>query len=271
MNKLILKPAKTAADCEQMSNLVYAVWQEEVHSALLMAIVKNGGVGLLAWDGEQPIGFCLSFAGLETINGVRHLKQHSHMAAMLPEYRNVGSGARLKWAQRNATLDQQITLMTWTFDPLETRNARMNLHKLGAVCNIFLPNVYGTRDDPFSAGLPTDRFHAHWWLESARVVQRERGKYIDDYAETRPFNSFLPHKDGIKPKHSDESLLGAPMLRMAVPKNFQRLKRRDMGLARAWRAASTEAFTTLFNNGYTAIDLHIHDNHCSYVLTRNHE
>ncbi len=252
-----------------MAGLIYAVWEEQIHPAFLLAIVKNGGVGLLAWDGDRPVGFCLSFAGIETLNGVRHLKQHSHMAAMLPPYRDAGSGARLKWAQRDATLAQNVALMTWTFDPLETRNARMNLHKLGAVCNTFLPNVYGTRDDPFSAGLPTDRFHVHWWLSSARVKQHATGDVERDYAQAMFLTANDTTMDWIEPAKIDGSLLGAPLLTLAVPKDFQALKRQDMGLARTWRAFSAETFTTLFAAHYSAIDLLIYDNYCSYVFARS--
>lgn len=266
MNNLIFKPAKNAADCERMTELVYAVWEEHIHPAFIMAIVKNGGVGLLAWADSQVVGFCLSFAGLETLDGVRHLKQHSHMAAMLPEYRDIGSGARLKWAQREATLAQAIGLMTWTFDPLETRNARMNLNKLGVICNTFLPNVYGTRDDPFSAGLPTDRFHVHWWLESERVNRHAAGAVSRDYANIAALNRVSSDDEWIRPNQPDLSPVGAPFLALAVPRNFQGLKRHDMELARAWRGFSAEIFTTLFANGYTAIDLSIADNHCNYIF-----
>lgn len=251
-----------------MADLVYDVWEEHIHPAFLMAIVKNGGVGLLAWDGETPVGFCLSFAGFEIVDGVRHLKQHSHMAAMLPTYRDKGRGAQLKWVQRNVTLAQNIKLMTWTFDPLETRNARMNLHKLGAVCNIFLPNVYGTRDDPFSAGLPTDRFHVHWWLDSERVAQHAAGTVARDTGSFVQLNQVDGTDQWVKPTTIDQTVLGAPRLKFAVPKDFQALKRHDMGLARTWRGFSAETFTTLFTNQYTATDLLIADNHCAYIFSK---
>lgn len=85
------------------------------------------------------------------------------MAAVLPAYQGLGIGERLKWAQRDAVLAQGIDLITWTYDPLESANAYLNLRKLGAVCNTYLRNVYGNLTDTLNNGLATDRFQVDWW------------------------------------------------------------------------------------------------------------
>ena len=98
------------------------------------------------------------------------------MAGVHPAYRNRGLGYSLKLAQREHVLAQGIDLITWTFDPLETRNATLNFHKLGAVCNTYLPNLYGDMRDGLNAGLPSDRFQVDWWIASERVAQRLAGQ-----------------------------------------------------------------------------------------------
>ncbi len=82
----------------------------------------------------------------------------------------------LSWRSVRHVLAQGIDLITWTFDPLETRNATLNFHKLGAVCNTYFPNLYGDMRDGLNAGLPSDRFQVDWWIASERVAQRLAGE-----------------------------------------------------------------------------------------------
>jgi predicted GNAT superfamily acetyltransferase len=94
---------------------------------------------------------------------------HSHMLAVLPGYRNCGLGRKLKMAQREEALARGITRMEWTFDPLEIKNAYLNIVRLGAVVHSYTPNFYGVFSSRLQAGLPTDRLHAEWWMDSPRV------------------------------------------------------------------------------------------------------
>jgi predicted GNAT superfamily acetyltransferase len=94
---------------------------------------------------------------------------HSHMLAVLPEYRNAGLGQRLKLAQRDDALARGIDRMEWTFDPLEIKNAHLNIARLGAIARRYMPDFYGPSTSPLQGGLPTDRLVAEWWLRSERV------------------------------------------------------------------------------------------------------
>jgi predicted GNAT superfamily acetyltransferase len=94
---------------------------------------------------------------------------HSHMLAVLPEYRNVGLGRRLKLAQRDDALARGFDLMEWTFDPLEIKNAHLNIARLGAIARRYMRNIYGPSTSPLQGGLPTDRLVVEWWLRSERV------------------------------------------------------------------------------------------------------
>jgi len=106
-------------------------------------------------------------------DGVGHPEQvpylHSHMLAVTPRYRNAGLGRRLKLYQRAEAVSRGIRLMEWTFDPLEIKNAHLNIHKLGVIVRTYSPNFYGVSSSRLQAGLPTDRLHAEWWMESERV------------------------------------------------------------------------------------------------------
>ncbi|MGA8044123.1 MAG: GNAT family N-acetyltransferase, partial [Terracidiphilus sp.] len=59
--------------------------------------------------------------------------------------------------------------MEWTFDPLEIRNAYLNINKLGAIVRSYLVDFYGVSSSRLQGGLPTDRLIAEWALDSPRV------------------------------------------------------------------------------------------------------
>jgi predicted GNAT superfamily acetyltransferase len=127
---------------------------------------KIGGQIIGSFDGSDLIGFALAIPG----NRNGHLYLHSHMLAVREQYRNQGLGRRMKLAQRVDALKRGFDLMEWTFDPLEIKNAFLNLHRLGAIARRYNINQYGTSSSVLQGGLPTDRLMAEWWLRSKRVT-----------------------------------------------------------------------------------------------------
>jgi len=115
-----------------------------------------------AFDRGRMVGFCFAIPGIKP-GAMPYL--HSHMLGVLPEYRNAAVGRRLKLVQREEALARGIQLIEWTFDPLELKNAFLNIEKLGAIVRRYVPNLYGTTSSPLHGGLPTDRMYAEWWLE----------------------------------------------------------------------------------------------------------
>ncbi len=132
---------------------------------LFMVAQKIGGQVLGAFDGNELVGFALG------IPGVRggHPYLHSHMLAVRLSYRDTGIGRRIKLFQRKDALARGFELIEWTFDPLEIKNAYLNLERLGAIARRYNINQYGTTFSPLHGGLPTDRLVAEWWLRSKRV------------------------------------------------------------------------------------------------------
>ena len=127
---------------------------------------KIGGQIIGAFDGRELIGFAFSIPG----SRAGHAYLHSHMLAVREKFRNHGLGRRLKLAQRDDALAQGYELLEWTFDPLEIKNAHLNLVRLGAIARRYSVNHYGYSSSPLQGGLPTDRLVAEWWLKSKRVV-----------------------------------------------------------------------------------------------------
>ncbi len=133
---------------------------------------RIGGQVMGAFDGDTIIGFAMALPGYR--NGTPYL--HSHMLAVLPGYRNAGIGRRLKLAQREDAIARGFELMEWTFDPLEIKNAHLNISRLGAIVRRYEGNFYGSSTSPLQGGLPTDRLYAEWWLQSPRVSNLLQGE-----------------------------------------------------------------------------------------------
>ncbi|HEU4414110.1 MAG TPA: GNAT family N-acetyltransferase [Candidatus Angelobacter sp.] len=127
---------------------------------------KIGGQLIGAFDGSELVGFAFSIPG----SRAGHPYLHSHMLAVRDSWRNLGLGRRLKLAQRDDAIQHGFELLEWTFDPLEIKNAHLNLSRLGAITRRYSINHYGYSSSPLQGGLPTDRLVAEWWLKSKRVL-----------------------------------------------------------------------------------------------------
>ena len=126
---------------------------------------KVGGQVIAAFAENEMVGFALSVPGFRS----GHSYLHSHMLAVRQQYQNAGLGRRLKLFQREDALARGFELIEWTFDPLEIKNAYLNIAKLGAIARRYTVNQYGLSSSPLQGGLPTDRLVAEWWLKSERV------------------------------------------------------------------------------------------------------
>ena len=133
----------------------------KVEGQVIAAYSPDGGIA----------GFCLAIPALHG----SQVYLHSHMLAVLPEFRRARLGQQLKWEQRRDALARGIKLIEWTFDPLEWPNAALNLNRLGAIARRYVPNLYGVSSSPLHRGLPTDRLVAEWWLDSPRVRAAAEG------------------------------------------------------------------------------------------------
>jgi len=127
-------------------------------------------------DAGSMVGFAYSLPGIHMRDGKPEAYLHSHMLAVRESYRNQSLGRQLKLAQREDALARGIRLMEWTFDPLEIKNAYLNVSKLGAVMRRYEENFYGSSTSKLQGGLPTDRLVAEWWLDAPRVVAAIAGK-----------------------------------------------------------------------------------------------
>jgi predicted GNAT superfamily acetyltransferase len=133
----------------------------KIGGQVIGAFVPGNGAG----GNDELIGFALAIPGVRN----HHSYLHSQMLAIRQQYRNQGLGRRIKLHQREDALARGFDLMEWTFDPLEIKNAYLNIEKLGAIARRYSVNQYGITSSPLQGGLPTDRLVAEWWMKSKRV------------------------------------------------------------------------------------------------------
>ncbi len=213
---------------------------------MIVAVHHAGGQVLGAFDGENLIGFILAFLGTRALPARSGSAQrietpflHSHIAAVLPEYRNRGVGRSLKLFQREDALDRGIGLIEWTFDPLELKNGHFNLVRLGAVARRFIPNCYGITASPMHAGIPTDRLVAEWWLASDRVESIIAGSPVS---------------------------MAQSSTRISIPAGISEAKSTDRHAALRIQSEAREQFQKLFSQAYAATGVEKRGSMVDYVL-----
>ena len=140
----------------------------EITPNLLQAMVHSGSYLSGAFIDNKIVGAAFAFPA--TNDGL-HL--HSHMTAVLPEFRDKGVGYALKIDQWNWAKKKNYSHLSWTFDPLVRRNARLNIAKLGVDISAYRPNFYGDMPDALNAGDESDRLMVSWRTDVGAPKTRE--------------------------------------------------------------------------------------------------
>ena len=288
-NRYILRILDKPDEITAVEDLQRVVWPgdetEVIPAHLLLAAVHNGGLLIGAYENSvsegaetlssfsppdtagmpenaRMVGFTFGFPGLyHTPDGPRP-KHCSHMLAVHPDFRDQGLGFVLKRAQWQMVRHQGLDRITWTYDPLLSRNAHLNITRLGAVCSTYLPDAYGQMRDGLNVGLSSDRFQVDWWINSERVFQRLSKKprrplelvhYLE--AEIPLVNPSQLNQAGLAaPAEQYELPAQAVMAMVEIPADFLGLKAANPSLAAGWRMHTRSIFMDLFQRGYLVTD-----------------
>lgn len=274
----VIRLLESPEDMTLVEELQRAVWPgsetDIVPAHVFIAAIHNGGILIGAFIDDQLIGFVFGFPGIEFIPDGPRPKHCSHMMGIKPGQRDSGVGFALKRAQWQVVRKQGIDHITWTYDPLLSRNAYLNIAKLGAVCNTYRRSEYGDMRDGLNAGLPSDRFQVDWWVNTRRVERRlgkrARGPLkLDDFsqAELSPlYTPLISTSNLIRPPDGFSPLEGHLIL-AEVPTDFNVMKSEDFALAHDWRLFSREVFETAFKAGYLITDFIYENKRSFYVLS----
>jgi predicted GNAT superfamily acetyltransferase len=227
----------------EVERLQTEIWRSDaewvVPSHALLIVSDYGGILLGARLEGTLVGFVLGFLA----RSEDRLFHASHMLGVIPAIQQHGIGAALKWRQREVALQQGLDLMRWTFDPLESRNAYFNLHKLGAECRVYREDYYGPMQDDLNRDLPSDRLMVEWHLRDV--------PWKPDSAV--PAQIILRDQGG-SPQLQTNGIVADLPIAIEVPRDIQAIKHEAPDLALAWRLAVREAFAVSLGKGYRASD-----------------
>jgi predicted GNAT superfamily acetyltransferase len=248
-----IRDLQSVEDLEQAEAVEQEVWglvdRDVMPLALMIATKEAGSVWVGAFDGPKLAGFAFGFLGMEA----GHVTLHSHMLAVREPYRDLDLGYKLKLAQRDRALAMRVPEITWTFDPLQSRNAHLNFGKLGVVSDSYKIDFYGPETSSVLHQNGTDRLWVRWPLASRRVRDRLQGKdyrpeVLDAFSRLQPLLQF--NGNG-KPLRNDlASALARQRIAIQIPSDIGAVEQKDPGQAREWREATRWAFTEALRAGF---------------------
>lgn len=256
-----IRPARTRADFEACVELQRDTWGEgfsEVVPVSMMQVTgKMGGICLGAFD---PDGTMLGVVyGVTGIRGGQRA-HWSHMLAVRQRARNMGIGRRLKIAQKEALVEQDVTTMYWTFDPLVARNAHLNINLLGASIDEFVPDMYGISDSDLHR-LGTDRFIAKWDLGGGRDADDAGREEEAGGGRGRPVV-------GVPGGGPDQVPLDLDAVEVVIPSDIEAVEARSFDEALGWRHASRRVFQRLLHGPFEVSGFIKGRQHARYVVSR---
>lgn len=286
-SKITIKALRSLADMRVAAELQQVYWGDDIESVvpahMLYTIVSYGGHALAAMDGNKMIGVLIGLLGTNIQDtddrpAMANLLIASKRMVVLPEYRSGGLGYRLKLAQRDLAIKQGIRLVTWTFDPLRSPNAHLNLRKLGAISPVYHTNYYGT--EAFGGLVQfgwSDRLRVDWWVTHNRVEERLNGKradlklsqYLDANATiinpAQQTGDFLAPSTTLNPPQGSFALV-------EIPLNIDAIMGIDEALMQSWQSHIRLVLSDLMNGGFVITDflrdtLEGHDR-AFYLLSR---
>lgn len=264
LEQVHIKKLTTAEEIGEVQRLNTVIWgSQAIPSHQLLATVHNGGLILGAYLEERLIGYNYCFIGIH--EGQLHL--HSHMIGVEKIYREQGVGELLKHAQQEYAKENNFQLIRWLFDPLEARLANLSFAKLNTISHHYENNYYGSLQDDFNEGLPSDRIAVEWWIERNHVDDcldelEEEAEEIVPWSLTV---AGLPVLDGEGTFQAEQSFYKDAYL-LPIPQYLQKLKVESPKLAEDWRYKIRIMLTTLFSQGYAIVRVKKHTEHVHFYL-----
>ncbi len=263
-----IRPLRTSREFRACEDIQTEVWGKVAASAELMKVTQeHGGMVLGALKGAQVYGFIYAF--LARYHG--RLIQWSHVMAVREGFRDQGLGFLMKRAHRRLALAQGIASICWTYDPLQSRNAALNISRLGAEIAEYVPDCYGEFPSVIERGLPSDRFVVNWRIASARVAKHLRRKRLLKPIPPLPIiNRTGVNARGFLQNLSISHKVTAPKLLVEIPAEPDVMRNKAIALARRWRMETRRIFQSHFRAGYRIADFlrEPDGERCFYVLAR---
>jgi len=270
------RPLKSQKEFHACERIQKAVWGSVGVSGELMSVTqKYGGAVLGSLVNRKVVGFIFAFLAR------RHgrLIHWSHLMAVEPGFRDLGLGFKMKLAHRKLALDAGISSICWTDDPLQSRNAALNIGRLGARAEEYLPNCYGRFSSVIEKGLESDRFVVDWRIGSRAVERHLRSRRTLEPVRSSMLRAARINDTSLNPAGFPENRtisfnLRQPALLVEIPTETDRMRKQALKLASRWRVETREIFMRYFGLGYRTVDFvppcAASDRRCYYVLRRRY-
>ncbi len=250
---LVIRELDSIPDLLRALHLEKDVWG--LHDAdvtpLTTAIASRaaGAFWLGAFDDADLVGIAYAFPSLH--NG--RFGFHSHLLAVRPSHRGTGIGYRLKLVQRDRALALGVGEITWTFDPLRSRNAHLNFGRLGVISDKYIADFYGPQTSSPLHVNSTDRLWVTWQLGSRRVGQRLQGgefrpEALDALKHLEPLVRFNGDSRPVLPDVA--TAVSRQRVAIEIPGDIGCIEQENLPLAREWRVATRTAFTAALESGF---------------------
>jgi predicted GNAT superfamily acetyltransferase len=263
----LLKNLEEYRQCEPIQRRVWGTLG--VGSEVMTVTQKYGGVVVGTIVKGRVAGFIYAF--LARYHG--RLVHWSHMMAVEAKFRDKGFGFRMKLFHRKLALERGLKSICWTYDPLQSRNAKLNISRLGAAVDQYVPDCYGHFPSLLDKGLPSDRFVVNWHIATARVRARLQGESLPVDAslprvnETRLTARGFPENRVIRFDLTHRGLL------VEIPAHTDDMRSRALLLARRWRLETRRILERYLSAGYHVEDFlppqPATEGRCFYLLRRS--
>ncbi|HET8824521.1 MAG TPA: hypothetical protein VFM77_05280 [Terriglobales bacterium] len=251
--EFVIRELESIPDLRRAIQLEKEVWglSDLDVTPLTTAIAAQaaGAFWLAAFDGADMVGIAYAFPSLH------HGRPgfHSHLLAVSDPYGHRGIGYKLKLAQRERALALGVGEITWTFDPLRSRNAHLNFTKLGVMSEKYITDFYGPQTSSPLHVNGTDRLWVTWQLGTRRVGERlqekdPRAEALDALRHLEPLVRF--NGDGVPVLSDVPTALSRQRIAIEIPGDIDRIEHDNMPLARIWREATRTAFNAAVQSGF---------------------
>lgn len=255
MESIIVRPLTELSEFIEAIEVQKLTWNRSDYSlippTIFKSFSKNGGciigaITTLDEGSSKVIGYSIGFLAVNN-DGV--LYHHSQQVAVLPEYQHLGIAFKLKQAQKDYVHSHyNLSIMTWTVDPLLSKNAFLNYHKLGAIGRLYWDNYYGQRTDILNSGLETDRIEVEWYFSEPEMtlISFVRDSIPDefpciDYSESGEYKTI----------ETDSR----PFIGVCIPRDLVSTKEKNLTLATNLRINFRKLSHALINQGYVIVDI----------------
>jgi len=234
---VVIRECVSVEDFHQCIELERAVWKDDdigimpIRLYMVSKTCKAPTIGAFDQTGRL-VGFVHTMLALIG----RRVVYHSHLAAVIEGLRHKDIGYGMKLAQRQFAIKAGIPLIIWTFDPLWSRSAHLNINKLGAIIRRYELNYYGEGlSSIFDSGIPSDRVFAEWWVRSPHVEATLAGN------RTRASsNSASSNSASSKPALSETS--SGETSSVVIPEDIEAVRARSVNDHMKWRLRVREDF-----------------------------